>query len=62
MEEGEQPRIIRIMAKISELNSQIYRQVLFLGRTTLSGEELRETCENELEQGDLHHLMILLAN
>jgi hypothetical protein len=29
------------------------------GRTTLSGEELRETCENELELEDLHHLMWL---
>ncbi len=30
-----------------------------IGRTTLSGEELRETCENELELEDLHHLMWL---
>ena len=31
-------------------------------RITLSGEELKESCENELKQRNIHHLIIVLAN
>jgi hypothetical protein len=45
------------------LHCLLYSLELFIfikyltGRAALSGEELKESPENELEQGNLHHLL-----